>query len=606
MAPVLRIGKSVPEIATGSWQLHWYGEIEGEAKAAKTPFVSAYFHRVFRDAARVLHHTNDRVRVRLPVTDTPAFQLGTIVSEGYVLSVEKLIPQSKWADISIDFTRENTQVFSRIPVWDDEQQVGVEGGYDFFLRRGVNTVLDDGKYNAHLIAVNGAEGDLPHIFSCWTIFQFFWAPTSKWAQLMVDGRFLDPDQYLINRERTRISKDGTKARLWLRQWMKDEDVPFLATIAFDDYAMEAGANIYRFLAQRDRGGTPRSIRALPPYQGNMRLKVLRHLVKTNAGEAWLVQTIESCGYQSEIKEILFDRDNDGRSLDDALDGIERKPMDRPRLFSKAAESILDLSHHPHRSSSAESEVEIRSASNRFPQLNQIHCKKLPQSDTRYASVADATARLALWEDEVSTLGDSSSASELAPLADIRAQRYQDEQEVEAARQVMGDMTAVAMTLLGANNSKIEVDGRALQVKIEVLYPGWPAGTYFLVPLEEGSSRNNAWRFIDIEKKQRKRGLCLRIAFEIEESREAVVRYLLDFEPRLGNQQNRMLLLWATDGWALDDEEFELSEIVAQIARNSSTVLERGLPKNIYSRNRNHTSLGAEALLHDIYLAVDHG
>ena len=172
------------------------------------------------------------------------------MSEGYVLEAEALNTRFTLDEIKIDFSRENIHVFSRLGLVDADQSLLREEPVHLGLGR--NTAATDRRYDSLLLRVEGSNGSPPYVFPCISIFQFFWAPTSKWAQLMVDGRFSDSEHYLFNQARSHLSADRTKAMLWLRQWMKDEDVPFLASIAFDNYAMDRGADIYRYLAQGSR------------------------------------------------------------------------------------------------------------------------------------------------------------------------------------------------------------------------------------------------------------------------------------------------------------------------------------------------------------------
>ncbi|MBE0587922.1 MAG: hypothetical protein IH617_07750 [Hydrogenophaga sp.] len=162
---------------------------------------------------------------------------------------------------------------------------------------------------------------------------------------------------------------------------------------------------------------------------------------------------------------------------------------------------------------------------------------------------------------------------------------------------------IASSLLGATGDTIEIEGQSHLVQIESIFPGEPVGDYFLVPLEPYPHRNPAWRFIDKEKTQRKRGLCLRMTFQRIDNDERSVRYLLDFEPRMGTQ-NSMLLLWSPDGLPLRDELQALSQIVWCVSRKESTVLPADELHGHCSRTRKHTSSDASLLLGEIYLAAD--
>ena len=602
MKPVLRIGKSLPELAVGQWQLHWLGQVESVPQAVVTPFVFAYFHRVERLESGELRHHRQTKRVRMPITDTPVFPIGTIVSEGCIQEVEALDSAFKWDEVTIDFTRDNIEVFSRLVDQTDDAELLIES--QFQLRLGKKTAAEDRQYNSLLLKVGGPE-DVPHIFPCWTIFQFFWAPSSKWAQIMVDGRFLDPQHYLVNMDRSWMSRDDRQAMLWLRQWMKDDDVPYLAAIIFDDYAMERGADIYRALANGNRSRGPRFIRALPPFQGAMSMKVLRRKVDLVGSKVWLVQSIESCGYKLNLEEIKYDRDNDGRSLDDVLEGTDSDllPMEREQLFPAVSESVLELSHLPHRSSSNEADVDIGWMGARFPNLETIHTEKMPQIDTDYESLNRAQGRLAMWEREVSSLGDSDSAADRAPRAVLRAQKHLDSLRDDSQRPTLGNVALVAGALLGASGDSLEIDGASHIVVVEPLFPGAQVGDFFLVPLEPAESRQPAWRFVDEEKSQRKRGLCLRISFQKVSDGTTTVRYLLDFEPRLRDQKS-ILLFWRHDGQPLNEEWEALSAIVARVVRRESTVLPLEYSGELCSRNRRHTSSDASSLLREIYLARD--
>lgn len=606
MRPVLRIGQSVPSIATGRWQLHWYGQVVGAPQATATPFIYAFFHRVERLASGALRHHKESRRITLPITDTPAFPLGIVVDEGEILEAEGLSPNFTWDEITVDFSRDNIEVFSRLGLEDqDTREAGLLLDERFHLRPGRITATADRRYDSLLLKVGGSDDSCPYIFPCMTIFRFFWAPTSKWAQLMVDGRFSDSEHYLFNQARTRLSADGKSAMLWLRQWMKDEDVPFLASIAFNSYAMNRGADIYRYLAQGSRARGPHFIRALPPFEGKMSMLVLRKRVKLGSSDAWLVQLIRTCGYRSSIESISFDRDNDGRSLDDVLAGIDaaKLPIDRKQLFPTPSTSVLELSHLPHRSSTGESDVSVDEIGPRFPNLEALPCEKLPQTDTEYKSTEQATGRISMWEGQVSSLGESASASELAAGAILRAHQHKEQLGTESARQTLGDVSLVAMSLLEANGDLIDIEEKTYRVNIEPIFPGEQVGDYFLVPLEPPQHRTPAWRFIDKEKTQRKRGLCLRINFQNSEDGNRTVKYLLDFEPRMGIQ-NSMLLLWDPTGYSLRDEGNTLSQIVWCVYRKESTVLSANDLNGLCSRTRKHTSSDSSHLLAEIFLAID--
>lgn len=602
----LRVKGSIPEISQGLWQLHWKGQLVSAPQAAATLFVYAFFHRVERVANGGLLHSPELRRVMLPITDIPAFPLGTLVSEGNVLVAEPLSAHFEMATAEVDFTRENIQLFSRLGGAAAESAPMKEGEEAIELRPGRATAATDQRYNGLLLRVGGTRGGLPYIIPSIEIFRFFWAPTSKWAQLMLDGRFSDPEHYLFNLTRSKLSTDGRHAMLWLRQWMRDADAPFLASIAFDSYAMSRGADIYRYQGQGGTVRRPYLVRAIPPFQGRMNLQMLRRRVKMNHLEFWLVQSIMSCDYRSKIERVDFDRDNDGRSVDDVLAGTseDKIPIERQKLHIQQCASILDLSHFPHQSATAEAEILLAPVKIRFPGLNEIFCHKLPQTETKYESPDQAKLRLTLWENTISTLGDSSTAAEAATAANLVTQDNSVTDQNDLARNTLGGMNLVATALLRSNGDTIKIESQEFKIEVEPIFPGEPVNEYFLVPQDLPKRRKSAWRYIDSEKKLRKRGVCLRITFTSTDTRCTRVRYLLDFEARLGKQQSSMLFVWSSDDKPIRDEVKTLTKIVSSVAKKMTTALHLEDMNGLCSQTKEHRFQDTDILLKKIYHSVD--
>ncbi len=174
---------------------------------------------------------------------------------------------------------------------------------------------------------------------------------------------------------------------------------------------------------------------------------------------------------------------------------------------------------------------------------------------------------------------------------------------EEERPTLGDVSLIASALLGASGDTIEIEGCNYLVEITTLYPGPQVGDFFLVPLEPLGQFQPAWRFNDREKTQRRRGLCLRIAYQNRDRETPSVRYLLDFERRM-TAQNSMLLLWSPDGLPLADEGTVLTTVVQRIAWRGSPALPIDQLERLSSRTRKHTSNDAATLLAEIYLAKD--
>ena len=229
-----------PHLPPGSWQLFWFGRLTTDPASQRTSFIRAYLVQVELSGSEILRRHSQVIHIDLPITELPALPLGTVYADTVIHPGLPVSNKAVWADITVDFSRESIHVFPRLATEDD----GVS-----FLRPSPRVPPDDTEYEGLLLAVSGSDQRNTYLFPCTTIFQFFWARSSKWAQLMVDGRFVDYNHYIFDARRSRINEDRTEAMIWLRQWMPDEDAPFIATLAFDQYALDVGSNIYRHLAQ---------------------------------------------------------------------------------------------------------------------------------------------------------------------------------------------------------------------------------------------------------------------------------------------------------------------------------------------------------------------
>ena len=550
-----------PRLPPGAWQLFWFGRLTSDPASQRTPFIRAYLVQVELSGSKILRRHSQVIHVDLPITELPALPLGTVYADTVIHSGLPLSDGARWADITVDFKRESIHVFPRLATEDD----GVS-----FLRPSPRVPPDDTEYEGLLLAVSGSDQRNTYLFPCTTIFQFFWARSSKWAQLMVDGRFVDYNHYIFDARRSRINEDRTEAMIWLRQWMPDEDAPFIATLAFDQYALDVGSNIYRHLAQPLRDSQARCIRALPPYQGHIPLRVLMHPVPTRHGQAMLVQSISQCDYAPAIRKLTFDRDNDGRTTAELATGTEKRPLDRPSFgpVQSLLQDSTELSSESPSNSSIPIEIIAQSMSNRFPRMIEMETEKLPQEQTQYENEQEqAQCLLSRWEDRVSTLEGARSSAQLAPAALIRGEEFSDGIEASDPLPVRGDIANLANVLLTGDSFEFKVKDEIWTATPHLVNMPGQEGNYFRVP----SSVNGlalAWLYRDPGNMFRKRALCIRVTFRKSSSACAWTRYLLDFEPReipSAPVQTRVLFFWNETNTPLLDEVASIRSLVRAIA-----------------------------------------
>lgn len=554
-------------LPSGQWQIFRYGRLTRVPEANLTPFIVVYLRQVEMADGRIVKWLPQVYKAELPVSDLTALPIGTVMCEDLVVPGLPLHADACEVDVDIDFTRINCQAVAGI-------ELEREGVFD---RKSDGARLrEDEDFVGYWIAV-GSYGQGPlHLFPCTTIFQFFWAHSSLWAQLMVDGRFVDYSRYVFNPHRSYRGNGDTVAMLWLRQWMLDADARFIASIAFDDYALMQGANIYLHLAQSPND---RAIRAFPPYEGNMRLRLRRHLARTkNKQDIWLVSEILHSDYKSPIERVRFDRDNDGRPHELALDSTsKKKPIARtPTPFGGPPKTALGdvtvLSPRPRRNGTGPTLVHLEWLAGRFPQMDEgMRVEKVPQADTQYETLEQAARRYAMWSDEISTLRDAKSSAELAPHGILTGQDHRQALQREIETTVCGDVFELTKALLKAGGDELDFADEMWKVSVEPIIIGRPSllHPFFLVPPAIDGQRW-AWRYVDPEKEYAKRGVCLRVQFTCVADGEVRVRYVLDFEERQGSNQHSVLMFWEPTDGPLLEEAATVGRIVEVVAEAKTT------------------------------------
>ena len=569
------------DLPPGAWQMFWLGRLTDVPQAQRAPFIKAYLSQVFLDNDTIVQRSTGVRHVELPVSDLVAMPLGTVFDDTRIMAGLPLSKRSTWKNITVDFTRENLEVVLRKG----------SGSAAPLLDLGRKALIDDDEYEGLLVTAREGDNPAAYVFPCVTIFQFFWARSSKWAQMMVDGRFVDYDRYIFDPRRSHLSGNGQNAMIWLRQWMLDDDAAFIASLAFDEYALKAGSDIYLNMARGGSGDRRRCIRALPPYQGKLQMNVLCQTVQTRRGEATLIQHIGSCDYVPSIKQLDFDRDNDGRRLDDALaaEKGEKIPMSR-EFFGGPPSTVLapaiELDDQPSSNKKESVEVILVTFDQRFPFFEEMTVKKLPQTDQEYINVEEAQMRLRNWTDKVSTLIDSSSSAKAAPEALIRAQDYAELAEADDITPPKGDLYSLAEGLLTPEFFPVMVGDTEWRATISTVPMPSLRGHFFTIQARVHGEKLT-WLYRDKGNLRTKRALCLEVMFENQVSDLPIFRYLLDIEPREGAQQHSILLFWARNGAPLRHETLTVRGLVESIAKNKGPKISRGEMQNLQGRLRDH-------------------
>jgi hypothetical protein len=593
------ISLTLTDIPEGSWQILRYGRLVNVPQARKTAFIATHLRQVYLDQeGNIKRWGNKHISRPIAITNLPALPTAAVINEHGIICGQPLNRKATLDEVVLNFTRLGCGLVTR-------SEFARNGGFKLPNRLDEELSADT-EYEGYLLIVPSKEpGELHHVFPCATIFQYFWAVSSKWAQMMVDSRFLDLDRYVFSHHRSFLSGDKKNALIWLRQWIEDDDARFVATIAFSDYAQEVGMDIFRNLTI----GTEeehRCMRALPPYEGEVPMSVLRQKIKTDKNqEYWFVHSIESCSYKHPtLESIKFDRDNDGR-IEDQLNAIEEKlPIDRkPSQMVEyddppEEDAPTQLSDAPYKQESALS-IRIQ-LPERLPFLNNIFSEKLPQIDTKYRNAESIHNRNEDWKGLISTLVDGASAADLAPHGYLTSLRHHEQNAEEATESIMGDIFALTQKILSLSDSIHRIKNQQFRVEVAAIMGGKPSRQFpfFLIP-PSADGKKWAWRYRDRDKRYLKRAVCLRVTLDDIDSGEIVVRYILDIEEREGQNQNKMLIIWSDDNQIIAQEEVQVRQIINEVSHARTTSLTDSKVANLNHRPRKHPHGSHQTFWQDI-------
>lgn len=575
-----------------SWQIHWYGTLTETHEVHKTKFIHAYLIRVdVMDNIVVKWHKDERKKVLLPITEMPILPLGSVFHKEKVLSNLAWHPRSEKLKVTLNLDRANLSVFHRIDPNSGTSPLPIP---DFVEK-------NDPHYQSTLLKVNSNDvEEMATIFPSSTLFHFFWARSSKWAQMLTDGSFAQYEDFIFNPQFSELSDDRKSALIRLRKGVLDDDARFIATFAFDPYALKAGKDVYHHLIPTNQPMSFGCLRVLPPYQGQMTFEVFRHRVPFGDREAWLIQSIESCDYDCGIEEVNYQREsgkqsNSQESHSTAIDEIN---IEENQLIQGSPNKKVILSGKAYKSGIISAPLYAEESFARFPALSLMLAVKHYADEKGKESNRKTTQIKRFAAEEFSTLADQCSEETACPLGNLCANPFD---------------TTNASSQSDNQTSKIE---KFLQLAIDLkkgilpkslVKEGWNVcvqpmlsdsklqpNHFFLLPRGINSVAK-AWRFSDESKKHLKRVFCARLHFS-HENLPHRFRYLMDFEPR-AEKSNSILLFWAKNDKQLSHEERKIKMIVNAVASECKTniVLSDIIPEAKHAV-RNHPKKSLDPLL----------
>lgn len=528
----------MPEVTHGSlglpgyWRVAWFGALDRTPSAHSSPRIKAYL----RPLPDWPHARSSSIDVAIPPTvreinvgDITLLHLNAVLGDGRIQAVNP----NPWADrtsLTLDLTRANLRVFRRF----DKDEVG-----NTIVPVRSNHLHNDPDANALFVGIGEGSDPYAYVVPCVENFRFFYSTSSTLTKAMLSGVFLDPDRHLWDVNATWVNHLNRTSFIQLRKRMLDADARFLARFAFDDYALMQAREIFLYAAGRVDGGSERIIRALPPFEGE--IKFIANVVNfESAGQQRkLITQFISCHWRPPFDDLEFLRDNDGRfdprNRGDREDAKWKQPPPSP---SKPSEQI-NLGDGPANSDLAPWDLGESHIDERFPELSKIAVIKgerkeaTTRADGPQHADADAT-------DEGTTADRKSSAEQVKEVLISGLGLLVPEKE-EIATDVDGDagdrVYHRTMQLL----KKIR-DCRMAQVEFiraatQVTYID---GVVFNVFPDDLGLEKRAWLYVDAARTCRRFALVAMLQFEDR------VRYLIDIQHKRENECS-MLALWGGAG-----------------------------------------------------------
>ena len=529
-------------LPSGYWQIFSFGGLTEEAIVKSAIWISAYFRRVSVNCAgNIISWHDEVVSDVLPVAELVMIEVGCVfhADTAFVYPAQILCDRIEKRSVEVAFTDQNCHFLRR--------HMRSESG-DFLFKN--PRFIAEELSNAYLLSAQTTTG-ANLLIPCVTVLQTFWGRSSNLMHMLLDSRFLDFDRYVLNPKLSYLNSEAGEAFVWLRQWQLDVDAGFLATIAFDPYAIQRGKDIGLTLhasINEHRGHSSRCFAALPPHSDKMTLEVLGLPLKTEHGEYFYIQKIIQSSYKPPFNKVTFDRDNDGRRSkeDDGQSDKNREPINRERAPSiprREGQSTFEFVSEPPGSLVTEEPIPLGSFDVTFPGIAGLEIEKLEQIVTEFESTEELEQASDLrWAELLSLLPSSAKSSQDIVKTELTSAQFNKNIRPDTNIQSIGsylDLLVEAIDQLqdqnkhAKNSSALYLTENGLEFSYKHRFP-WRASPVrggslaFSLP-DEINDESFAWLFSDPDQTNRKRAICLEFTFFLHGQFETA--YLLDIEGR---------------------------------------------------------------------------
>jgi hypothetical protein len=529
----------MPEVTHGSlelpgfWRLAWFGKLDRTPSFQSSPRIKAYLRPLpeWPQARSTIDKDIPPTLREINVGDITLLHLNAVLGDGRIQAVNPN-PWGERAKFTLDLARANLTVFRRLDV--------DEAGNSIVPVRS-NHLLGDPEANALFVGIGEGSDPYAYVVPCVENFRFFYSTSSTLTKATLSGVFLDPNRHMWDVAESWINRVERTAFIQLRKRMLDADARFLARFAFDDYALMQAREIFLYAAGRVDGGSERTIRALPPFQGET--KFTANVVKFESAGRYrrLITQFISCDWRPPFDEVEFLRDNDGRfdprnrGDRDSSDWKQRpppqsgKPPDKPTLGDGPAHPDLapwDLGE-PH-------------IDERFPGLGKTKVTKRERKEATTKGSGPPKKGTGTGTTDQGTTGDRKSSADEVKEVLISGLGLLIPEKEEIATDVnahIGDMAyLLTMRLLKKIGECAMANVEFVRAATQVTYID---GVVFNVFPDDLGLERRAWLYVDSARTFRRFALVATL------QHKGQVRHLIDIQHKRENECS-MLVLWSPD------------------------------------------------------------
>jgi hypothetical protein len=292
----------------GFWRILWFGKLHKYA-GNKFALIKVFLGELKTDPDTGLPTNQLTGRVEqadLPIGEIPRLHINALFENGELLTNYLAFGPSHLIRDALSLNFSSARVIDRFKRDEDGELV---------IPRGRHISEEDAQ--GYFVCIQVNDDPFGAIIPCAEIMRFFYCPTSRFANLLLDSRFLEPYVSMFNPADTYLYSDNkTKKNIVhvrLRMRMLDREARFVAYYYANSIAYSRATDILLFAIGGYNTDHERLIRALPPLFEDVSVKCVVDYIPfvSNGRQRILITRLLACPLDVPFDDIEYRRDNDG-------------------------------------------------------------------------------------------------------------------------------------------------------------------------------------------------------------------------------------------------------------------------------------------------------